>query len=432
MRNLRWITLLALLALVLAACGGGGGGGDEPEGTGPAATGATGEDAQAACDEDEFGCVEIADGENVQIGTALSITGDTASLGLDSQWGAQVAVNFKNDDGGLFGREIELINEDAGCAEAEDGQAAAQALAANEQLVAAIGTTCSTTAVPAGPVLGDQGIVLISPSNTAPGLTDPEHDQYAGEFFMRTAHNDKIQGAAMATFVCEELGLTNAATIHDGSPYADQLQQVFADEFANQCEGEVTSQEAIAPTDTDFNSVLTTVAGDSPEFLYYPVFHPAGTLLTQQARDFPGLEETILAAADGLLVEDLLAQGGDAAEGMYLSGPDLAFSGELYENEFLPEYQEVSGEESPTSVFHAHAFDAANMIFAAVEQVGIEGDDGTLYIPRTELRDAMLATSGFEGITGTLDCDEFGDCADARISVSQVEGGEFNRIWPEE
>jgi branched-chain amino acid transport system substrate-binding protein len=117
---------------------------------------------------------------------------------------------------------------------------------------------------------------------------------------------------------------------------------------------------------------------------------------------------------------------------MYLSGPDLAFSGGFYEDEFLPAYREVSGEDDPISVFHAHAFDAYNMIADAIEEVAIQGDDGTTYIPRTALRDAFFATSDYEGVTGTLTCDEFGDCADAKISVSQVEGTEFVRIWPEE
>ena len=82
------------------------------------------------------------------------------------------------------------------------------------------------------------------------------------------------------------------------------------------------------------------------------------------------------------------------------------------------------------SVFHCHAFDAMNMIFAAIEAVGIEGDDGTLYIPRQAFRDAMYATSGFEGLTGTLTCDENGDCADPAIRVSTIQDGEYVVTWP--
>ena len=118
-----------------------------------------------------------------------------------------------------------------------------------------------------------------------------------------------------------------------------------------------------------------------------------------------------------------------------LSGPDLAFSGDFYADEFLPAYTEVSGEDAPISVFHAHAFDAYNMLADAIEAVAFE-DGGTTYIPRTALRDAFFATSGYEGVTGTLTCDENGDCADAKISVSEVKevDGElaFVRVWPEE
>ena len=80
------------------------------------------------------------------------------------------------------------------------------------------------------------------------------------------------------------LGVTTAATIHDGSPYAEQLQQVFVDEFAAICGGETTAQEAINVGDTQFQSVLTTIAADSPELLFYPIFSPEGPLITQQAR----------------------------------------------------------------------------------------------------------------------------------------------------
>lgn len=432
---LRWSAILVVLMLVLAACTSGGGespAASEPAGSEPAATdGGAGGDPTAACEEDEFGCVEVGPDDPIMIGTALSITGDTASLGLDSQYGAEVAAQFKEEDGGVFGHDVEFIHEDAGCGDAATGQTAAQALVAeSDVLVAVMGTSCSRTAVPAAPVLAQQGITLISSSNTSPTLTDPEDPEYAGEFYLRTAHNDLVQGAAMATYACEQ-GWTTAATIHDGSTYADNLQQVFAEEFPAQCDGEITAQEAIAVGDTDFTAVLTTIAADSPDFLWYPIFHPEGTLIAQQAVDFPGLEDTQLGSADGMLGSpQVLDQGGDAVEGMIFSGP--ACAGDFYENDFLPAYSEISGEDVPISVFHCHAYDAVNMIFAAIEEVGIEGDDGSLFIPRTALKDALFATSGFEGLTGTLTCGDPqpGDCADPNIRISEIQDGAYVVIWP--
>jgi branched-chain amino acid transport system substrate-binding protein len=423
----RWSAILVVLMLVLAACSNNAGESSEPSdgASQPAASGGAGGTA-ADCDADEFGCIEIAEGDPIVIGTALVITGANEALGLDSQYGAEVARTMKPE---IAGHEVEFNHQDDGCS-TEGGTAAARALLSAENIAAVIGTSCSSAGVPAAEILSDEGIMLVSPSNTAPSLTAPDTHE---PFYARTAHNDSIQGAAMAQYVCEVLGLETAATIDDGSPYADQLAAVFAESFQEQCDGTITAEEAITVGDTDFSGVLGNIAADSPQFLYYPIFVAEGALITQQAKETAGLEDTQLAGADGILTPDWLDAAGPAAEGAVLSGPDLAFAGDFYEDEFLPAYTEVSQEDAPISVFHAHAFDAYNMLAQAIEEVAFD-EDGTTFIPRTGLRDAFMSIEGFEGITGTLTCDENGDCADAKISVSEVQDvdGElqFVRVWP--
>ena len=421
-KYMRWSAVLAVLLLVLAACQPDGGGEttDEPEGSAPAG-------GAADCEADEFGCYEVAEGEPIVIGTALVITGANEALGTDSQYGTEVARSMRDT---IADHPVEFNHQDDGCA-AEGGTAAGTALV-SEGVVAVIGTSCSSAGEPAAEITSAEGILMVSPSNTAPSLTAEETHQ---PFYARTAHNDEIQGAAMAQFVCEELQLSTAATIDDASPYADQLANVFARSFEEQCGGTITAEEAVTVGDTDFSGVLGNIAADAPEFLYFPIFVAEGALITQQAKDTAGLEDTILGGADGYLTPDWLDATGDDALGHYLSGPDLAFAGEFYESDFLPAYTEISGEDAPISVFHAHAFDAYNMIADAIEEVAFT-EDGTTFIPRTALRDAFFATADYEGITGTLTCDELGDCANAQISVSEVvegdDGLEFSRIWPEE
>jgi branched-chain amino acid transport system substrate-binding protein len=426
----RAIVLLMSLMLIAAACGPGEETPDAPGTPGePGATPTEGAqpgngDPDTACAEDEFGCVEYAPGEPIRIGTALVITGPDSDLGLDSQYGAQVAAEVR---GQVLDRDIEFDFQDDGCS-AEGGTTAARALVADPTIVGVIGTSCSSAGVPAAEITSDAGVIMISPSNTAPSLTAEGTHQ---RFYARTAHNDEVQGAAMAEFACTVLEAETAATVHDGSPYSEQLQQVFADEFQSQCGGTITTQEAVAPTDTDMRPVLTSIAAGSPDLIYYPIFTAGGALMTQQARETTGLEETDLAAADGMQSTAFLDAAGQSAEGMYSSGPDLDFEGDFYAQEFLPAYQQVSGSQRTISVFHAHAFDAVNILLDAIEQVAIQGEDGTIYIPRTALRDAVFATSGYDGITGSLTCNETGDCADPAISVSRIEGGQFVRIWPE-
>ncbi len=314
--------------------------------------------------------------------------------------------------------------EDGGCSP-EGGQTAATKISSNEDVVAVVGHNCSSSCTPAAPIYDGAGLTMISPSCTAPSLTDPALHSAS---FLRTAHNDSIQGKIAAEFAYNVLGARSAATIHDGSPYAEQLQAVFADNF-KQLGGTITAQEAVNVGDTDMRPLLTSIATGSPDLLYYPIFISEGGFITAQSAEVSGLENTILMGADGMQSPDFVDAAGSAGEGMYFTGPDLSFGNDLYQT-FLAEYKKDYGTD-PTAPFHAHAYDATNMILDAVEKVAVEDSDGTLYIPRQALRDALYATSGLDGITGTISCDENGDCADPQISVVQIQDGKFVRIWPE-
>jgi branched-chain amino acid transport system substrate-binding protein len=425
-RLFRLSAILAAMLLALAACSSNGGGN-----AGSASAGAS-KDPTAVCNADKFGCAQVAKDDKLKIASALTISGDTAFLGNDSNLGIQVAIDDKKT---VLGHQIELVKQDAGCANAQDGQTAAQAIVGDSSIVAVIGTSCSRTAVPAMPVLAAQGFLMISPSNTAPSLTDPASKDFGGPFYMRTAYNDKVQGAAVAKFACEELKVKSAATIHDGSPYAKQLQQVFADQFKSQCNGKITAQEAIQVKDTDFHSVLTTIAAGKPEFLFFPIFDPEGPLITKQSQDIPGLANTILAGADGVKDQGFIDAAGQLAaqKKMYFSGPDLSF-GDKYTKDFLPKYYALAGQNSTLAPYQAHAYDAANVIFKAVEAVGIQGSDGTLYIPRTALKDWARTIKDYPGLTGNLTCDPNGDCGATDVSIAQLKpdtSGKltFQQVW---
>lgn len=364
---------------------------------------------------DAVGVVKIAKGASLTIAYWLVVAGPDASLGIDSRRGIEIAIDDKG--GKLLGHSIKLIGEDSGC-NAEGGVTAATKLSANKAIVAAIGSNCSSEAVPGAPILWKAGIVTVSPSNTAPKLTaadrGPTYDGY-----LRTAHNDKVQGKVAAEFAYKVLKLKKAATVHDGSPYAEGLQGVFAENF-KKLGGTITAQEAIGPTDTDMKPVLTKIAVGKPEIIYYPIFTSAGGHITRQAKEVSGLAGVKLMGADGMFSADFLKAAGDGAKGMYLSSPDLSPEalGPAY-GKFQVKHQKKYGEK-PLSAFHAHAYDAAMMVFAAVEKVAKKDSAGNTYIGRKALRDALFATKNFKGLTGTLTCDKNGDCADPKIAVYQV------------
>jgi branched-chain amino acid transport system substrate-binding protein len=360
--------------------------------------------------EGKLGVVKIKKGEPIHIASWFVIAGPDASLGTDTQRGVEIAAADKG--GKLLGHPIKLTFQDTGC-NAEGGQAAATRLAADPTVVAAIGSNCSSEAKPGVPILWKAGIATVSPSNTAPYLTDPkrgpEYDGYA-----RTCHNDIVQGAVAAEFAWKKLGIKRAATIHDGSVYAEQLQAVFALTF-RAMGGTITSQEAVSPTDTDMRPVLTKIATGKPDFIYYPIFIAAGGHITRQVKEVRGLEKTILMAADGCFSPDFYKAAGETAVGMYHSSPDFAAFAGGYKS-FLEKHQKKYGEK-PLAPFHAHAYDAAMIVFAAIEKVAKKAPDGSLTIDRGKLRDAIYATKGFKGLTGTITCDKYGDCADPKIAI---------------
>ena len=386
----------------------------------------------AACQQkaqctDTIGCVEVKKGEPIHIAYAMVTSGADATLGVDSRNGAEIAVDDKG--GKLLGHDIKFDGEDELC-NAEGGQAAGTKLSADPTIVAVIGTSCSSAARVAMPLLSKAGLTVVSASNTALDLTlAGNENNHPG--YLRTAHSDAVQGAAAAKFAWEKLGVKTAATIHDGSLYAEQLQQVFADEF-KKLGGTITSQEAISPDQTDMSGVLTSIAAGAPELIYHPIFIKAGVQLILQGRQTPGLENTIQMGADGMFSPDVMKGAGDAVEGIYVSSPDFTQFEADYNDKFLPAYQAKFGS-LPLSIFHAHAYDAFNMLYACIDKVA-QGDKngGNISIGRQALRDCMYATKDYKGLTGNLTCSPTGDCADPNIAVYEYHTGEYppTKIWP--
>ncbi|MEX0787814.1 MAG: branched-chain amino acid ABC transporter substrate-binding protein [Anaerolineales bacterium] len=388
-RHLAALLTVAGAAVLLAACGG-----------------------QPFVCEDALGCVDVAPGDPIRIAGIETISGATAFLGTTNANGARLAFAEINNE--WEGHPIEYTVEDSFC-NAEGGQAAGAKVSSDPTVIAVIGTTCSGEARAAMPQIAAAGRSMISASNTNPDLTNPDHpDHHAGYF--RTAHNDLFQGRVAAEFAYNELGLRSAATVHDGSPYAESLQEVFANTFV-ELGGTITSQEAVNVGDTDMKPVLTSIAADSPEIIYFPIFEPEGDFMAAQKCEVAGLESTVMMGADGLLTSGFAPASGDCAVGMYMSGPYV--SGDAYAA-FLDAYNAAYGE-GPAAGFAGHAYDAAKIILAALQSVAVVDSDGTVHVGLQALRDAMGATANFQGLTGALTCDENGDCATgAALAVYQV------------
>ena len=379
----------------------------------------------AAAPSDELGVITVPAGDPIHIAYWGVLSGADSTLGEDSKRGVEIAIDDKS--GKLLDHDIQLTQEDGLCTP-EGGATAAQKLAADTTLVGLIGSACSDETVGGIKALTDAGLTTISPSNTRPALTAEDRDAtYAG--YLRTAHSDAFQGKAVAEWAFNEKGVKTAATIHDGSAYAEALQQVFADEFTA-LGGEIVAQEAVSKGQTDMSPALTTIAAAQPELLYFPVFVAEGGFIAQQALETPGLENVIRIGSDGMFTPDFVTAAGAGAAGMFLSRPNFSAFQEGSAS-FLEKHQAKYGE-APVSAFHAHAYDATNMLFNAIEKVAVKNSDGSLFIPKKALRDAIFATKDFPGLTGVLSCSPTGDCGAPLIAVYELTAREAGGEWPPE
>lgn len=398
--------ILALLAAgALAACGG------------EAAPGSTGD------------VVTVEPGAPVRIRAMLSITGSSA-LGKPLFRAIQLAAE---DFHRVHGHPVELGDRiDSKCSP-EGGAEAARIVIADTQTLGVVGTSCSAAAVAASPLISAAGLVMIAPSNTSPALTsdlmgNPSSDHHLGYF--RVSNNDLNQGSAVASFAWIDLGLRRVVTVDDGDPYTSALAGAFATGF-RALGGEVPAQAVVSKGDTDMSGVLAQFAAVEPDGVFFPLFRAEASEFARQAREFDGMESVALISGAAALVTEFLEE--PQSVGVYFSGPETQFSGvNNYTGQsaaaVLARYEAAYG--PPPTPYWAHAYDAAALLLAAIQRAGVRADgnaftravgladEGRLLVDRVALRAAVADVSrDFEGLTGPVRCDIFGDCGSGRVIV---------------
>lgn len=364
---------------------------------------------------DPLGCVTIAPGEPVKIGVLQALSGEVAPLGLAQVRGLELALD--NRDGMLLQHPVLLQTEDTGCSP-EGGANAALKMIADPETVAIYGTTCSADAATASQVMSDAGLTMISGNNSAPYLTSiagkAAPNWYPGYF--RTASNDESAGKAAAVFSYKSLGVRKVATIDDGDIFTMGLAKGFAKTF-EELGGTVVLAASINKGDTDMGPVLTAVANSQAELLFFPLFQPEGNRVLQQARKNAVLKKTVLMSGGALIENSFVEAVGNDAKGMYFIGPVRPTGPEITQLDAV--YEKKYGEK-PNVSYYLSAYDAANLLFYALEQAAIQEKDGTLHIGRQKLRDSLYGIKAFKGVTGNLHCNQFGDCAQPAFNVLQL------------
>lgn len=368
-----------------------------------------------------LGTVEVAPGEAIQIRSIYSNPGDIALLGNSAEKAIVFAVQ---DYGPIHGFDVDLgVGLDDLCSP-EGGMITGSLVVAEGNVVGAIGTNCSAAAVPASRLITSAGLVLISPSNTAPELTsdlDGTEGRHHYPGYYRTAHNDLIQGESVAHFLFGR-GISQAAVVHDGGTYTLGLAEAFSNAFVEHG-GVITGTWEVEREEEDFIPVLTEISEGEPDALFFPIFFPTGGHLVEQAAEMPAFSEVVFASADGLLNDRFMSL--PESEGTYLSGPDTRYGDNTNQStgwnaaQLVARFEETDGQ-PPTGTYWGHAYDATVLLLDAISASSyVRSDDDTLMIDRAGLRQYLDNLTGFQGVPGILNCDEFGDCGASRVVIHE-------------
>jgi branched-chain amino acid transport system substrate-binding protein len=375
----RWFILAtAILSLALIGCP------PKPETTGAAAGGGTGE---------------------IVIGEYGSLTGGQATFGQSTHNAIMLAVDEINSSGGPLGRKIRVITEDDQ-SKAEEAATVVTKLISQNNVVAVLGEVASSSSLAAAPICQSNKTPMITPSSTNPTVTEK------GDYIFRMCFLDDYQGAAMARYVGETLGIKRVAVLIDNkSDYSTGLAKFFSDAFVA-TGGKIVATQSYAQGDSDFRSQLTAIKSANPELIFVPGYYNDIGQIAIQTRDL-GMKMP-LAGGDGWESPKLTEIGGAALDGCFYSNHYAPNDPNPVVRDFVQKYKDRYGV-IPDSLA-ALGYDSARVLADAIKRAGTT--DGP------KLRDAIAATKGFVGVTGTINLGPKRDPVGKKLVILEIKNGE--------
>lgn len=355
-----------------------------------------------------------------KIGVIAPLSGDLSALGLGIRNSVDLAIKQANESDAIPGWKLELATgDDQG--QPDPGRNAATKLAGDPEMVAVVGTLNSSVAQAVQPVLQGANIAEVSPANTGPSLTrGPDYDtapKRTYENYFRTCTTDDIQGPFAAKYLLDS-GIKSVATIHDKKAYGQGLVEAFAKAY-KEGGGKIVAAETINPEDKDFSAVISKVKGAKPKAVYYGGEYPQSGPMSQQMKA-AGLNVPLM-GGDGMYDPAYIELAGDGSDG------DLATSvgapTETLESaqQFVDDY-EAAGYDEPYAAYGAYAYDAANAIINALKVSLKDSEDVKSALEPTI---EEIGKVSFDGATGPVAFDEYGDTTTRVLTVYKVEGGEW-------
>ena len=347
-----------------------------------------------------------ATGGEIVIGEYGSMTGGQATFGTSTHNGIMLAIDEINVAGGVNGRKLRVITEDDQ-SKAEEAANAVTKLISQNNVIAVLGEVASSSSLAAAPICQSNKVPMITPSSTNEKVTQ------VGDYIFRMCFIDPYQGEAMANYLSRELGMKTAALLIDvKSDYSTGLAANFKRTFTANG-GRITLEQSYAQGDSDFRSQLTSIKATNPAVIFVPGYYNDIGQIAIQARDL-GMRMP-LAGGDGWESPKLIEIGGKALEGSFYSNHYYVEDPAPAVREFVQKYQERFGAQ-PDSLA-ALGYDSARVLADAIKRAG--STDGP------KLRDAIAATKGFAGVTGTINLGPDRNPIGKKLVILEIKDGKL-------
>lgn len=353
-----------------------------------------------------------------KIGVIAPLSGGLSALGLGIRNSVDLAIRQANESKAIPGWTLELAAEDDE-AKPDVGKNAATKLSSDAAVVGVVGTLNSSVAQSVIPVLDAAKIVQVSPANTNPTLTRGADyltkPVRPNANYFRTCTTDDIQGPFAAQYLLGA-GIKKVATIHDKKSYGQGLVTEFAKAFTAGG-GTVVAAETINPEDDSFSAVISKVKGAGPEAVYYGGEYPQAGPLSKQMKA-AGLKVPLM-GGDGIFSGEFIKLGGtngDLATSVGAPVETLASA-----KPFVEGYK-AAGFAEGYEAYGAYSYDAANAIIKALQTSLASATDAK---SAREATIKAMASVSFEGATGKVAFDEFGDSVSRVLTVYAVTGGKW-------
>ncbi|MEU5879846.1 branched-chain amino acid ABC transporter substrate-binding protein [Spirillospora sp. NPDC047279] len=365
------------------------------------------------------------DATTLKIGFDAPLTGPLSAVGLGMRHSAEQAVKDANAKKIVPGVTFELVSKDDQ-GTPSIGQQNAGAFVADKDLVGVVGAYNSSVSQSMQPTLAAANILQVSGANTNPTLTRGPKDEEAParqyKTYFRTVTTDANEAPELSKYLVEKLKVKEVATVNDGKVYGQGVVTKFAAAFTK-AGGKVVVKQQIGEKDTDFSAVVSNIKNSGAKAVVYGGEYPQAGPLSKQLKA-AGAKIPLL-GCDAVYDEQFIKLAGAAAEGDVTTTAAKPIGDTPAQQQFIAAYK-AAGHAEPYGIFGPYTYDATMTIINSVKATA-DGNGGTVPDAK-ELRAKVTEAAQkltFEGLTGTIAFDEFGDNKNHSVTLNIVKDGEW-------